>query len=193
MPALKNNRWERFCLALAAGENAAQAYAQAGFKFHDGNSARLRQHPAVRERLAELQAAAAESTAITVASICKELDEANAVAKAGGQASAMVSASALRAKLAGLLETRIRTEVDVNVHFDNTKSVDEIATKLAGSMVDSYDALTPTDLAQLGQILQKATEKATEFIRSCRARVISPHSVHGSLKPEARLTDTNGL
>jgi polysaccharide deacetylase 2 family uncharacterized protein YibQ len=40
----------------------------------------------IRARLAELQGAVAISTKVTVESICRELDEANAVAKAKGQA-----------------------------------------------------------------------------------------------------------
>ena len=59
-----------------------------------------RQMTACGPGLAELQTAVAKNSAITIELICAELDEANAVAKERGQAAAMVSASALRAKLA---------------------------------------------------------------------------------------------
>jgi hypothetical protein len=52
--------------------------------------------------VAELQAQAAVTSKVTVESICLELDEANAVAKAKGRAAAMVSAAPLRAKACGL-------------------------------------------------------------------------------------------
>lgn len=57
--------------------------------------------------MTELQEEAARRSEITIETICAELDTANAVAKERGQASAMVSASALRAKLAGLMVERV--------------------------------------------------------------------------------------
>ncbi|WP_455872862.1 hypothetical protein [Rhizobium yanglingense] len=42
MPVLKNARHEKFAQALAKGKTATEAYAEAGFKPHDGNAARLR-------------------------------------------------------------------------------------------------------------------------------------------------------
>ena len=102
MPPLSNPRHERFVQALFEGESADAAYERAGFKANRGNASRLKANESILKRLAELQAITAKNSAITIESICAELDEANAVAKERGQAAAMVSASALRAKLAGL-------------------------------------------------------------------------------------------
>ena len=128
MPALRNPRHERFAQCLFEGKPASTAYVEAGYVFNEGNSIRLKGNEKVQTRLAELQAQAARTTAITVESICAELDQANAVAKERGQASAMVSASALRAKLAGLMVERV--EVGQPGDFDKCESSLDVATKL---------------------------------------------------------------
>ena len=61
----------------------------------------------IRMRLMELQAAAARKSAVTLESIYAKLDEAIEVSKANGQGAALVSASALKAKLAGLMVERV--------------------------------------------------------------------------------------
>jgi hypothetical protein len=104
---LKNQGHEKFCLALFAGKPANAAYQEAGYQPDNGNCIRLRANPKIHERLAELQSEVAAEAKVSVESICRELDEANAVAKARGQAAPMVSASVLRAKLAGLLVERV--------------------------------------------------------------------------------------
>ncbi len=111
MPPLGNPRHERFVQALFEGKPANKAYEEAGYKPHDGNCIRLRGNERVQRRLSELQEGAARKSEITVASVCAELDEAIAIAKQRGQASAMVSASALRAKLGGLLVEKQEVQV----------------------------------------------------------------------------------
>jgi hypothetical protein len=122
-----NPRHEKFAQELAAGKSASEAYVLAGFKKNDGNCIRLKGNERIQSRLAELQDAAARKSEITVESICRELDEANAVAKARGQASAMVSASALRAKLAGLMVERQQVEIGGPGSFDHMTDPREIA------------------------------------------------------------------
>ena len=91
---------------------------------------RLRAKEDIAARVSELQGVAARSTEITIESICRELDEANAVAKERGQASAMVSASALRAKLAGLMVERVEVGgPDDFANLDETN--EEMADKIA--------------------------------------------------------------
>ena len=87
MAPLRNVRHEKFCQALLEGRSATAAYAQAGYVRDEGNAARLRVNPRIEERLAELQGEIAKETKVTVESICRELDEANQVAKERGQAS----------------------------------------------------------------------------------------------------------
>jgi phage terminase small subunit len=62
---LRNVRHERFVQALFEGQDATAAYAAAGFSKDDGNATRLRNRPAVQERLAELQAEVAKDTKVT--------------------------------------------------------------------------------------------------------------------------------
>jgi phage terminase small subunit len=170
MAPLRNNRAELFCLGLAEGLPAGAAYARAGYRPHDSNCIRLRHHPTVQARLAELQAEAAKSTQITIESICAELDAANEIAKRNGQASALVSAATLRAKLAGLLETRIKSEVDVTVHVDlfaDAKSVQDCYAicirDLAGDV-----ALSDAEMAHACDMMQDFTERLDAFITDCR-------------------------
>jgi hypothetical protein len=115
MAPLANSRHEAFARALFerpnTGLSQGECYTQAGYKAR-GHSAeelgsRLSKVESVRKRVTELQTAVAKETAITIESICAELDEANQVAKANGQAAPMVSASTLRAKLAGLLRDKV--------------------------------------------------------------------------------------
>jgi hypothetical protein len=103
MAELPNIRHERFCQAIARGASASAAYVEAGYKGSTANAARLRATAAIRQRIAELSAEAAKAHEITIEGICRELNEAVAVAKAKGQANPLVSAAGLRAKLGGLL------------------------------------------------------------------------------------------
>jgi hypothetical protein len=56
MPALKNQRQERFCQALAAGKNASVAYEEAGYVRNRGNASILKTNQNIIDRVLELQA-----------------------------------------------------------------------------------------------------------------------------------------
>jgi len=136
MAPLANSRHEAFARALFerpnTGLSQGECYTQAGYKAR-GHSAeelgsRLSKVESVRKRVAELQTAVAKKTAITIESICAELDEANQVAKANGQAAPMVSASTLRAKLAGLLRDKV--EVTTLNPYSKCNSTAELAETL---------------------------------------------------------------
>jgi hypothetical protein len=112
---LRNTRHEAFAQALferpKTGNTLAQCYESVGYKTKGHASetvaSRLSFAEHIQARVSELQGAVAKQAVISIESICAELDEANAVAKAHGQAGAMVSASTLRAKLAGLLREKV--------------------------------------------------------------------------------------
>ena len=116
---LRNTRHEAFAQGLferpKTGMTLAQCYEAAGYKTKGHASetmaSRLSFAEHIQARVSELQGVVARKAVISIESICAELDEANAVAKAHGQAGAMVSASTLRAKLAGLLVKRSRLVV----------------------------------------------------------------------------------
>jgi hypothetical protein len=80
-----------------------------------------------------LQGQAARSAKITLEPICAELDEANAVAKERRQASVMVSASALRAKLAGLMVEKV--EVSDGNQFAGCDTVEEVIEAMVKEIV----------------------------------------------------------
>jgi hypothetical protein len=120
----------------------AQCYESAGYKTKGHASetmaSRLSFAEHVQARVSELQGAVARKAVISIESICAELDEANAVAKAHGQAGAMVSASTLRAKLAGLLKDKV--EVSGPEPFSQCKSM----TELAESVLREHGIAYPT-------------------------------------------------
>jgi hypothetical protein len=133
MGPLRSARHERFAQALFAGKSIVQAYADAGYARYRQNAARLLMtNDDVRTRLAELQEEAARASEITVQSICADLDEAIEVAKAKGQATAMVSAAGLRAKLAGLLIDRAEVAISTTTPYGDCNTIEE----MAGSMLD---------------------------------------------------------
>jgi hypothetical protein len=131
---LRNPRHERFVQALFEGEPASRAYEIAGYAPNDGNAIRMKGNERVQARLVYLQMQAAKSSEVTVESICRELDEANAVAKERGQAAAMVSASALRAKLAGLMVEKV--ELGPVGAFDKCDSAEAVAEACADALLD---------------------------------------------------------
>jgi hypothetical protein len=55
MPALKNQRHERFCQALAAGKSASLAYEEAGYVPNRGNASILKTRQNIIDRVLELQ------------------------------------------------------------------------------------------------------------------------------------------
>ena len=130
---LRNTRHEAFAKALferpKTGMTLAQCYESAGYKTKGHASetmaSRLSFAEHIQARVSELQGAVARKAVISIESICAELDEANAVAKAHGQAGAMVSASTLRAKLAGLLTDKV--EVSRPEPFSQCRTMAELA------------------------------------------------------------------
>ena len=137
MPVLTNRKYEAFARALfegiPKGVTQGQAYFTAGYKATGGVAEAaacrlLKNVPAIANRVAELQGALAKRKEITVASLVDELYEAVEVAKANGQAGAMVAASTLKARMAGLLRDRIEV-TNVN-QFKGCESIDDVARNL---------------------------------------------------------------
>lgn len=129
MPILENERYELFAQSLARGETATKAYSDAGYKPSRKNAWRLKTNKDVIERVAELQCNAARSTEVSIQSLIHELDDAIDVARAKGQAQAMVSAAGMKAKLSGLMVERSQVQV-VNAAPEPT-SPDEVLHEIA--------------------------------------------------------------
>ena len=118
MPVLKNQKWEAFAQALARGMSPHMAYAEAGYKHHKSNPAKLAKHSVIQPRVHELRssvqhlvgtrdsasnmipvAAASADKTPTVERLLGELEQARVRAMAEGQTSAAISAIMGKAKL----------------------------------------------------------------------------------------------
>jgi terminase small subunit-like protein len=173
VPIIKNTRHEKFAQELATGKSASEAYVLAGYKPSRKNASRLRTNEDIAARIAELQGSAARSTQITIQSICAELDAANEVARERGQAAAMVSASALRAKLAGLMVERV--EVGGAGDFSRDDSLEDMANKMladAGGPVELFRPVDQRDRERLIKLLERFQTDIGEFFNALRARPI---------------------
>jgi len=170
MAPLRNQRHERFCLALAEGHSIAESYALAGYSKNTGNASRLNANECVQARVAELQAQTAASTKITIESICQELADATAVAKSKGQAQAMVSASALRAKLAGLMIER--HEVGEPGSFDGLTTTREIVDRELELLIERFIPIDEKDRQGLIELHERHFKEAQEYIAAIQARPI---------------------
>src|SRR5262245_20572898 len=111
MTALDNPRHELFAQEIAKGRSQREAYLAAGYVTRSDNTpdaaaSRLLSHVKVSNRIHELQSEAAKSTEVTVRSLIAEAERARSLAESKDQASAMVGAITLKARLAGLLIDR---------------------------------------------------------------------------------------
>ena len=170
MAPLHNQRWERFAIGLFEGLSADEAFVKAGYSKNRGNASRLKSNEIISARLSELQSEAASNSKVTVESICRELDEANMVAKAKGQAAAMVSAATLRAKLAGLMVERV--EVGQPGDFEGCESFDDIADRMIEDMVERFRPVDQQDRDSLLALLQRHANEMREALNAIEARPI---------------------
>jgi hypothetical protein len=186
VPILTNTRHEKFAQELATGKSATEAYVSAGYRPSRKNASRLRAKDDISARVVELQGSAARSSQITIQSICCELDAANAVARERGQAAAMVSASALRAKLAGLMTERI--EIADAHGFDRAETVEDVADAIARS---EGIELTPEERIAFVKILDEWHGAMKHFLASCVAKPV-PQPMMSEVQPSGSTLSANG-
>jgi hypothetical protein len=180
VPILENQRHELFAQELAKGKSATEAYVLAGYQPSRKNASRLRANEGVNARVSELQAVTARSTQITIESICRELDEANAVAKERGQASAMVSASALRAKLAGLLADRIEAKINVSSEFNGCETIEDIGAQMARDLAEGVE-LTDDQRTEFAELLAEWVTTIQEYLAACKAKPVNNGGVRSAM------------
>jgi phage terminase small subunit len=118
VPALANHKHELFAQALAKGDNATNAYKNAGYTAK-GNAAesaasRLLSDVKVQARVTELQERAAIKAGKTAADIVAMLEEDRTLARSEKQPSAAVSAALGMAKVLGLITDKVKHEGSVN-------------------------------------------------------------------------------
>ena len=172
MPILQNQRHEKFAQELATGKSATEAYCLAGFKPSRQNAARLRTNDDINARVFELQQAAAKSCEISLESVCRELDEAIAVARAKGQAAPLVNAASLRAQLGGLLVEKV--ELTQSDPFENCESIEAISAKMLAKMSDDPNGeFTDEDRAKAAELFERQLNEFQAFANSCAAKPVN--------------------
>ena len=124
----------------------------------------------IKARVAELQGETAKAARITIESICAELDDAVAVARSKSQAQAMVSASALKAKLAGLMTERI--EVGAPGDFDNLTTTAQIVDRVLERLVEQFRPIDQGDREGLIALYERHLQETEEYLAAIRARPI---------------------
>jgi hypothetical protein len=189
VPILKNQRHELFAQEIAKGQSASESYKNAGYRPSRKNASRLRTKEDVAARILELQAATAKSAHITISSICAELDAANEVAKSKGQAAAMVSASALRAKLAGLLTDRVEVTT-IDQQFDQAESYEDIAKAIVQANIAEGRQLSEADQKEFELLLMGWINAIREFFSSHTIK--HPWVIEGTSAADIRDKEING-
>jgi hypothetical protein len=108
MPALQNDRHERFVQAIIAKQlSATAAYREIygeekSEKVATSSASRLLNYASVSQRMAELREKSARRFEITLESMIGEFEEAAQLARQSDQCSAVIAALTAKAKLAGL-------------------------------------------------------------------------------------------
>jgi hypothetical protein len=174
MAILTNQRHELFAQELAKGRSASEAYTLAGYKACRQNAARLTTNDDIRVRLAELQAAAAKASEVTVASLLSELEDAREKATTRDQLSAAVRAIEAKAKVSGLLTQKVEI-VDPARAFDNAETPEQIAAVLArGIARDKGYELTPDELRGFAELMVQLVEALDQYLSGCAAKPVQP-------------------
>jgi hypothetical protein len=156
MPPLPNSRHERFAQAVFEGHTADESYVLAGYMANRGNATRMEAIESIRMRLMELQAAAARKSAVTLESIYAKLDEAIEVFKANGQGAALVSVSALKAKLAGLMVERV--EIGGVGAFDRCKTPGDVLKAMLAALRSEGVVVSEAEQAELDGLMHQIAE-----------------------------------
>lgn len=160
MPELKNIRHERFCLEVVKDPEgcAGRAYERSGYKARgaaaDSNASRLLKNAKVKARIAELQAAAAERTEITIDRVREEMaligfssvahytvdDEGNIALTEDAPEGAIRAISSIKRKIRTFRrgEEDVR-EVDIDIKLWSKDKQLELLGKHLGMYIDRVD------------------------------------------------------
>ena len=157
-------------MALFEGKSATEAYQLAGYRPCRQNAARLTTKDDIRDRLAELQAAAASKAEVTLEGIFRELADAAEVAKSRGQAQALVSAAMARAKLAGLLVERV--EVGAPGAFDGLETPAQIVDRELELVIEQFRPIDERDRQGLIDMYERHMKEHRQYINAINARPI---------------------
>ena len=145
MPALKNQRQERFCQLVRQGVVPFKAYPLAGYRPHNGHPSRLGEKGIIKARIAELHKGFAMKTRVTVETISEQLDEDRLFAKAVNQAGPALQATVAKAKLHGLIVDR--KESGAPGDFASLSSADDVLALVRKELGEQAAALLISALA----------------------------------------------
>jgi phage terminase small subunit len=169
---------ERFVQLLLQGESITDAHERAGFARSDANSSRLKSHPKVAERLAELQGEIAGENKITVASLLDELEDARKRADSLDMLSAVVKAISEKAKIAGLMAPQ-KLEIGAPGSFEKCETPEQVVDELLTYELHPCIEVHERDRRTLVEMYLKHFAEVEEFIAGLKARpvnVVSPYS-----------------
>jgi phage terminase small subunit len=162
----------RFCEEYCKDLNATAAARRAGYSAHTANEkgSQLMALPHVRAEVDRLQAEIAAANAVTVQSLLEEAEEARRMARGKENASGMVAATTLKAKLTGLMVEKTEDivkrdalQVSMQNHTESLR-VHQLMAEAAESLGLPRDA-TPAEL--VGASAKRAIS-TPEFFRLMR-------------------------
>jgi hypothetical protein len=168
MGPLSNVRHERFVALLLEGKSASAAYAEAGYAPDDGNAAKLKAHPRVQERLAEMQTEVSKETKISIQSVIEELTDLTAKATNRNQFTAAIRAVVEKARIAGLLIEPV--EIGSPGSFEHCNSTGEVVDDMFKYMLNPYHAVTAQDRDDLIAMMNRHNDETNQFIEAIKAR-----------------------
>jgi phage terminase small subunit len=174
MPVLSNARHERFVQSVFQGKSVDESYREAGYKSHRQNAHRLITKDDIRARLTELQSIAAKASEVTVASVLAELEEARQKASSLDQLSATVRAIEGKARIAGLLTTKIEVTHNRD-NWDTDTPLETIANDMLAGVGSPIEQFRPVDLKDregLTALLDRVGREIYEYLASIKARPI---------------------
>ena len=85
----------------------------------------------------------------------------------------MVSASTLRAKLAGLLTERVEVTTN-NDAFDNAETMEDVAAALADAYSGKGYILTPEQRPEFARLIEGWINAFDEYVAGCCAKPVNP-------------------
>ncbi|MGA6937697.1 MAG: terminase small subunit [Pseudolabrys sp.] len=174
MGILTNPRHELFAQELAKGKSATEAYTLAGYKPCRQNAARLTTNDDIRARLAEIQAQAATKSEVTVQSLLDELEHARARADSLDQLGAAVKAISEKAKISGLLTTKIEI---TNNSGDTPDDWVNAMLSGPGSPIEQFRPVDERDRQGLKDLVERAACEIAEYLAALKARPVCAERV----------------
>ncbi len=136
MPALRNQRWERYCQGLMEGKTSDRAHSDAGFAPNRGNASRMKANENIISRVAELQAKSSAKAELSAQMVIEGLLKEARREDESASHSARISAWGLLAKHLGMLIDR----KIIGIKRLEDMGDDELRL-IAGEVVEELDAL----------------------------------------------------